>query len=127
MTYAAAMSTHAPELEATLRDWLDAKMAGDRDAIVALLSGDEGVSAIGTEGNEWAVGPEAFARLHGDAGAFTGTVEHLDARVEGDAAWATVRAHVQWEAETLTVRVSIVLVREPAGWRVVHTHASGAG
>jgi ketosteroid isomerase-like protein len=121
------MSTRSPELETTLRDWLEAKMRGDRDLIVALLSDDAGVVAIGTAEEDWAAGPDAFAHIHSDGGAFDGTIETLEVREHGDSAWGTVRAQVRWDDEEITVRLSVVLLREPDGWRVVHTHASVAG
>jgi ketosteroid isomerase-like protein len=118
----------SPEIEEALRGWLDAKMRGDREEIVRMLSGDAGVLAVGTDAAEWLEGPEAFARAHGDAGPFEARIESLDAHRHRDVGWAAVRASVVRDGdEPLAVRLSVVLVQEDGEWRVVQTHASVGG
>lgn len=76
-------SSGQPEIEEAIRGWLDAKMRGDREPILELLSEYAGVVAIGTDSDEWFEGPEAFARAHGDGGPFDGVIESLRAQSAG--------------------------------------------
>lgn len=72
-------------LETAVRTWFGAKLRGDREAIVAFLSTDPAVSAIGTDHGEWAAGPAGFAAIHGDAGPIEATMEQLEVHERGDA------------------------------------------
>jgi ketosteroid isomerase-like protein len=115
----------SPEIEDALRGWLDAKMRGDREQIVAMLSGDPAALAIGTDPDEWFEGPAEFARAHGDGAEFDGRIESLQAHSAGEVGWAAVRASVDLDGgESFPVRLTLVLVREGDGWKVVQSHAS---
>ena len=113
------------EIEDAVRRWLEAKMRGDRDAIVEMLSADVGTLAIGTDASEWFEGPEDFTRVHGDGGAFQGEIEELQGHSSGPVGWAAIRASVDFgEGERLAVRLTLVLVKEGPAWRIVQSHAS---
>ena len=116
------MPERSTEIDEMLRGWLAAKMRGDREAIVAALSEDPCVVAIGTDESEWFQGPAAFADLHGGAGAFDAEIQSLDAWREGTIGWATARA--AFPDAGGAVRLSVVLHQENGVWKVVQTHAS---
>jgi hypothetical protein len=118
------MPEHAPDLDQFLRNWLDAKVRGDRDAVLTGLSSYPGVLAIGTDADEWWAGAEAFAAAHGGAGPLQARIEHLDTHAEGTAGWGAARVVADFGDGRLAVRVSVVAHREENGWRVVQTHAS---
>jgi ketosteroid isomerase-like protein len=123
------MPVRAPEVEDFVRQWLDAKRRGDGSQIGAALSDYDGVLAIGTDADEWISGARAFADVHTAGGPFSATIEHVEAHREGDVAWAAVRAKVAWAESSLTVRLSLVLLRDErggVGWRIVQSHASVA-
>lgn len=118
------MPEHAPDIDAFLRAWLEAKLRGDRDAILAGLSPYPGVLAIGTDTDEWWAGAEAFTAAHGGAGPLQAQIEHLDTHTEGSVGWGAARVVADFGNERLVVRLSVVAHREDGGWRVVQTHAS---
>ena len=84
------MPERSTEIDEMLRGWLAAKMRGDREAIVAALSEDPCVVAIGTDESEWFQGPAAFADLHGGAGAFDAEIQSLH---HENGVWKVVQTH----------------------------------
>jgi ketosteroid isomerase-like protein len=119
------MPQRAPEVEQFVRDWLDAKQAGDAAGIRAALSDYDGVLAIGTEAAEWWCGGPAFADAHTAGGPFRATLDHVEAHREGLLAWAAVRAVVETgEPGGLGIRLTLVLVSRDGAWQVVQSHAS---
>jgi ketosteroid isomerase-like protein len=120
------MPERSPEVEQLVRDWLDAKQAGDGAAIRGALSTYGEVLAIGTDAGEWWSGSRAFAEAHAAGGPFTASLDHVEAHREGAAAWAAVRARIDTgEPGGMPVRLTLVLVRNGDGdWRIAQSHAS---
>jgi ketosteroid isomerase-like protein len=115
----------APEVEDFVRDWLDAKQAGNGRRIGEGLSGYDGALAIGTDASEWWAGRDAFTEAHTATGPFAATITALEAHREGPVAWAVVRAAIETgDASPLSVRLTLVLVRHADSWRIVQSHAS---
>jgi ketosteroid isomerase-like protein len=119
------MPVRDPDVEQLVHDWLVAKQMADAEGIGAVLGDYDGALAIGTEPGEWWSGLEAFNRAHVGGGTFSATVEHVEAHSEGHAAWAAARALVDFGAgDHVTVRLTLVLVRDGGDWRIVQSHAS---
>jgi ketosteroid isomerase-like protein len=119
------MPERDPEVEQLVHDWLVAKQTGDVAGIGARLGDYTGALAIGTEPGEWWSGAEAFTAAHRGGGTFSATVEHVEAHSEGPAAWAAARALVDFgEGDHVTVRLTLVLLRSGADWKIVQSHAS---
>jgi hypothetical protein len=117
----------APEIEQLVRAWLDAKQAAAADDIEARLTTYEGALAIGTDGDEWHSGPEAFRAAHTAGGAFEASIDAVEAHRAGSVAWAAVRAVIQTgEPGGFPIRLTLVLTEEGADWRIVQSHASAA-
>jgi ketosteroid isomerase-like protein len=122
------MPERAPEVEWFVREWLDAKQAGNGAGIGAALSDYDGVLAIGTEAAEWWSGAGEFAARHTAGGPFAATIDHVEAHRQGAVAWAAVRAVIETgEAGGFGVRLTLVLMRDDEGsWKLVQSHASAA-
>jgi ketosteroid isomerase-like protein len=119
------MPERSREVEQAVRTWLDAKQAADAEGIARRLSGYKGALAIGTDAAEWWSGADRFAAAHTSGGAFTATLTTLEAHVHGAVAWAAVDATLETAAPGgIGVRLTLVLVDELDGWRVVQSHAS---
>ena len=114
------MPERAPEVEQLIHAWLDAKQAADAAGIARLLTAYDGARAIGTDGDEWFSGADAFRSAHMAGGPFSAVIETLEAHREGESAWAALRAALG----DLTIRLTLVLVREDGDWRIVQSHAS---
>ncbi|MFL5846926.1 MAG: nuclear transport factor 2 family protein [Solirubrobacteraceae bacterium] len=119
------MPERARDVEEVVRTWLDAKQAADPQGIARRLSAYKGVLAIGTEAGEWWPGVDAFADAHTGGGPFSGTVNTVEAHRHGPVAWAAVDATIETdEPDGVSVRLTLVLVEELDGWRIVQSHAS---
>ena len=119
------MTERDREVEEVVRTWLGAKQAGDAERISRNLSAYKGALAIGTDAAEWSSGPDEFAAAHLGGGAFQATLNSVEAHRHGEVAWAAVDATIETGAgESLPVRLTLVLVEELGGWRVVQSHAS---
>jgi ketosteroid isomerase-like protein len=119
------MPERSREVEEVVRTWLDAKQAADPEGIARRLSGYKGALGIGTDATEWWSGADAFAAGHTGGGAFAASITTLEAHVHGQVAWAAVDATVETgEPAGLRIRLTLVLVEELDGWRVVQSHAS---
>ena len=113
------------EVEACVLSWLDAKQAADADGIRRSLSRYAETLAIGTDASEWFAGQDAFVDAHTSSPAFNAIVERIEAHREGPVAWAAIDAVVDTGTPTvLTVRMTLVLVRDGDDWHIVQTHAS---
>jgi hypothetical protein len=88
------MPEPAPEVERFVRDWLDAKMAGDAGGILAGLSGYDGALGIGTDAGEWLEG-QGFADGHAATEPFGAELE----LVEEAGGWRIVQSHVSVPAD----------------------------
>jgi ketosteroid isomerase-like protein len=122
------MPERARDVEEVVRTWLEAKQAADADGIARRLSAYKGVLAIGTDADEWFSGVDAFAGAHTGAPGFTAALNTLEAHRHGPVAWAALDADVETgEPGGLPVRLTLVLVEELDGWRIVQSHASTPG
>jgi diguanylate cyclase (GGDEF)-like protein len=125
-------STVAEQAVAALERYLEAEARRDLPAMVAMLAPD--VCAFGT-------GPDEVVRDAAELGdklarQFAELTAPMDSQLEilrtvelgADAcaimAIITIRIALPAGAETMVVRLSFVMHRQPDGWRVVHLHAS---
>ena len=115
------MPERARDVEDVVREWLEAKQAGDDTGVARHLSAYKGALAVGTEAHEWFSGADRFAEAHTGGGPFSATVEDLEAHHHGPVAWAAFAAML---GDGARIRVTLVLVEELDGWRVVQSHAS---
>lgn len=119
------MPERAPEIEQLVREWLEAKQAADAEGIRRPLSGYGGALAIGTGPGEIHEGAAGFHDAHTAGGPFAATIESVEAHRHGSAGWAAIRAVVDTgEPEGFPIRLTLVLVEEDGGWRIVQSHAS---
>ena len=108
-----------------MRTWLDAKQTADVAGIARRLSAYKGTLAIGTEATERWSGADDFAQAHTTGGAFSASLNTLEAHVHGAVGWAAVDATIDTgEPGGIAIRLTLVLVQELDGWRVVQSHAS---
>jgi ketosteroid isomerase-like protein len=113
------------EVEEVVRVWLGAKQAADAEGIARRLSGYKGTLAIGTDATEWWSGADDFAAAHTSGGAFSASLTRLEAHVHGPVAWAAVDATLETgDPGGMALRLTLVLVEELDGWRIVQSHAS---
>src|SRR3954462_2260834 len=114
------MPERAREVEEVVRTWLEAKQAADGEGIARRLSAYKGALAIGTDAGEWWSGADRFASAHTTGSAFTASVTALEAHADGSVAWASVAATIETgEPEGMAIRLTLVLVAELDGWRIV--------
>src|SRR3954470_23566469 len=114
------MPERSREVEEVVRTWLEGKQAAEADGIARRLSAYKGTLAIGTDATEWSSGADRFAAAHTSGGAFTASLTTLEAHVHGPVAWAAVDATVETgEPGGMRLRLTLVLVEELDGWRVV--------
>src|SRR5688572_18095040 len=119
------MPERARDVEEVVREWLEAKQAGDPAGVAQHLSAYKGAVGIGTDAGEWWSGADEFAAAHIGGGPFIGSIGALEAHRHGPVAWAAVDATIDTgEGEGTPVRLTLVLVEELDGWRVVQSHAS---
>jgi ketosteroid isomerase-like protein len=122
------MPERARDVEEAVREWLEAKQAADADGIARHLSAYKGVLAVGTDAGEWFSGADRFAEAHTGGGPFRASITALEAHHHGPVAWAAVDATIDTgEPEGMAIRLTLVLVEELDGWRVVQSHASTPG
>ena len=119
------MPGRCAEVEQFVRQWLAEKQAARLEGIADCLSSYDGALAIGTDRDEWWAGNGAFRSAHTSGGPFAAAVESVEAHSEGPVAWAAERAVIDTgEPGGLPVRLTLVLVSEQDGWRIVQSHAS---
>ena len=118
--------TPSPDIMATMQEFYRRMLGGDADGANDLVSRDPAIVFIGSAG-EWVDDQETFR---------SGRLDPGEGLVAGPSPVAYERDDVGWFADQATwvfgdgtkaeMRVSAVLEREPAGWRIVHTHLSAA-
>ena len=125
MTVADAMSP-APEITDVMLEFYRRQLAGEADAANDLISRDPATLLIGSAG-EWVDDQEVIR------GTYQAQTEGLSAGdnpiawSNGDMGWfADQPEWVFADGTRARMRVSAVLQREAAGWRIVHTHMSVA-
>ena len=115
------MPERAREVEEVVAEWLDAKQAADAEGIARRLSAYKGALAIGTDADERWSGADRFADAHTSGGPFTAALNSVEAHRHGPVAWAAVDATIE---DGPSIRLTLVLVEELDGWRIVQSHAS---
>jgi ketosteroid isomerase-like protein len=119
------MPERARDVEQVVREWLDAKQSGDAEAIARRLSAYKGVLAVGTDAGEWWSGVDRFSGAHMAGGSFRASLTALEAHAHGAVAWAAVDATIHAvSGGDVAIRLTLVLVEELDGWRIVQSHAS---
>lgn len=119
------MPERSREVEKVVRAWLEAKQAADANGIARRLSAYEGALAIGTDEDEWWSGADRSVGAHVGGGPFTAAISALEAHAHDSVAWAAAEATIETGAPGgLAVRLTLVLVEEVDGWRIVQSHAS---
>ena len=124
------------ELEALFAEYSEAATLfydGKPDAVKALWSHQNDVTLSGAAGGETAKGwKEVSKRLEWASSQFSKgskRVEPIEMTVSGEFAYVVQYEHIlfyppgQSKQSKRDYRVTTILRREPAGWRVVHRHA----
>ena len=123
MTASEAM-TPSSEVRDTMLEFYRRMLEGESDGANALISTDPATLFIGSAG-EW-VDDQAVLRGAGQVdteGLVPG--DNPVAYVNGDVGWfADQPSWVFADGSRAQMRMSAVLQREPAGWRIVHSHLS---
>lgn len=115
------MPERARDVEELIVAWLEAKQAADAQGIARRLSAYKGALAVGTEAGEWWSGADRFADAHTGGTPFTAVLNSVEAHRHGPVAWAALDATLEGGQ---AVRLTLVLVEELDGWRIVQSHAS---
>jgi class 3 adenylate cyclase len=118
----------SPELEAIIRRFLAARQRGDMDAVTNLFSTSEHLLAVGSDEEDWYMGPELRATIARDwteHDVDVDTVRRIEAFEHGETGWVVVEAERRLPSgHTYVYRLTEVLVLEGGSWRVVHWHWS---
>jgi SnoaL-like protein len=125
MPVAETMSPSA-EIRDTMLELYRRMLAGESEAANDLISRDPAVVFIGSAG-EWVDDQETLRSGTQEAGEGLVAGSNPIAYEIGDVGWFVDQP--EWlfaDGTRAQMRLSAVLQREPAGWRVVHTHASVA-
>jgi len=109
---------------AIYQDWSN----GDH-SFIDVISDDDGMIVIGTDPTEWwKAGPHVKAIFHAQVDEMAGlriTAGELNAFSHGDVGWVVDNPTFSFPNDIeVLIRSSVVFVREPAGWRIVHWHVS---
>lgn len=93
------------------------------------LTRDEDLLVIGTDPEEYWKGEVAVKtwsqQMEALGGGFSFTAGDVEAWQEGPIAWAVDRPRMNLpDGSSLSVRMSLVLNRQGADWKVVHAHGS---
>ena len=119
----------SPEIEAVVRRYWDAILAGDADAIRNLTSYDPNARYIATADDEWWLGSDNFVRLAVQRATEVGFVrleyDRLEAFEHGDVGWAAASVTaLRRSGDTLSFRFTTTFILEAGIWRVVQWHGS---
>jgi adenylate cyclase len=120
------------EIRRVVHRWLVANRDGDADAVMARISEQHGLLAIGTDAGEWWHVPErqVWRRQIEETGGFPIEWDTIEAWEEGSVGWAgmtlTMRPLDGAEA-SVDLRATYVLHLERGEWKVVQVHWSRAG
>jgi class 3 adenylate cyclase len=118
----------SPEIEAVVRNLLDARSRGDYSSVRALYSESENLRSIGSDLHEWYHGDEAIAvsKAHGDE--LNKTVDgllRLEAFDNGATGWAAVeQERTLSNGRSFAYRITIVFELVAGAWRMVQLHFS---
>lgn len=114
------------EIVATMLEFCRRMQAGEADAANDLISWDPSLVFIGSAG-EWVDDQSALRSGRLDEGEGLVPSDHPQAWARGDMGWYVDQPiWVFGDGSRADMRMSAVLQREPAGWRMVHAHLSVA-
>jgi hypothetical protein len=90
-----------------------------------LLSGEAGITAIGSAPHEWHEGPESFKQEFGMPGVRLEAGDDLRAWAEGSVGWTVDRpSFLLPDGSSFQVRMTTVFHQEDGDWKIVQLHAS---
>jgi hypothetical protein len=114
------------EIVETMLEFCRRMQAGEADAANDLISWDPSLVFIGSAG-EWVDSQEELRSGRLDEGEGLVPSDHPQGWARGDVGWYVDRpVWVFGDGSRADMRMSAVLQREPAGWRMVHAHLSVA-
>ncbi|HXI46060.1 MAG TPA: nuclear transport factor 2 family protein [Candidatus Acidoferrales bacterium] len=114
------------EITATMREFYARMLGGDADGANDLISWDPSLVFIGSAG-EWVDDQESLRSGRLDPGEGLEAGPRPSAWARGDVGWFVDQpTWVFGDGSRADMRMSAVLQREPAGWRIVHAHLSVA-
>ena len=114
------------EITATMREFYGRMLGGDADGANDLISWDPSLVFIGSAG-EWVDDQAALRSGRLDPGEGLEAGPNPSAWARGDVGWFVDQpTWVFGDGSRAEMRMSAVLQREPAGWRIVHAHLSVA-
>ncbi|NJD28351.1 MAG: hypothetical protein FIA92_08645 [Chloroflexi bacterium] len=116
----------SPELRELVFEFYRRMLAGEADAANDLISHDPATLMIGSAG-EWVQDQEALRSGRLEAGEGLEPGSSPVAYEAGDLGWfADQPTWIFGDGSRAQMRMTAVLAREPAGWRIVHAHLSVA-
>ncbi len=120
--------TPSPEIEAVMRRILTAYASADRETLSNLFSTDPNLRVIGTDDDEWWIGPDEFlgvleAQSH-DWPDFEAETRKVEAFQDGAFGWATALTVLTSPETTTPLRHVAALRLEAGNWRVIQWHNS---
>src|SRR3954468_10355817 len=120
----AAAMRPSSDIAATMRAFYQRMLEGDADAANDLISWDPALIFIGSAG-EWVDDQDALRSGRLDPGEGLEAGPNPVAWERGDVGWFVDQpAWVFGDGSRANMRMSAVLQREAAGWRIVHAHLS---
>jgi SnoaL-like domain len=92
---------------------------------VSMISASPGTLAIGTDPDEWDEGDGAVrAHVQSFGDGARATLEEAKGYSKGDVGWGAARGYVEAGGARFPVKLTVVVVCEDGGWKVVQSHAS---
>ena len=112
--------------------WLVANTEGDADAVMARISEQPGVLAVGSDDEEWLHAAERAERAVWrqqieESGGFPLAWDEIEAWEEGSVGWAATRMTIRpldGSGDTSHLRATYVLHLERGEWKLVQVHWS---
>jgi adenylate cyclase len=120
------------EIRRVVHRWLVANTEGDADAVMARISEQPGMLAIGTDGDEWwhAAERAVWRRQIEESGGFPVAWDQIEAWEEGSVGWAGMKMTIRpltGSGDTSEIRATYVLHLERGDWKIVQVHWSLGG
>jgi adenylate cyclase len=117
------------EIRRVVHRWLVANTEGDADAVMARISEQPGMLAVGSDNEEWwhAAERAVWRRQIEDSGGFPLAWEEIEAWEEGSVGWAATRMTIRpfdGSGDKSHVRATYVLHLERGEWKLVQVHWS---